>query len=366
MDNSLKSYLQENLRVDESLTLLAIGLIAFAARPMLKQFGEKAGEGVGEFFGGLADFFGLSKKAREEKERKRREKEKEAREKEKEDREWEKTKREWEKEDHEREEKEKQDRLNKESLEENDAEKEQAAMANILNVAEENATKPEDKETIDLIRSSAVDKNGDPIPINKMGERMEELTGKDPQEVLGDRGVKPMDEKESEKYQKAIVDKVGKLSPEERQKIANDGLKKSKELSASIQKHKDETKKLENDLEEAKKSGDEAKIKAAQEALQKHNDNATGVAATVTKITNKDNSTENKPKEDPNKGVDGEPEGTTAKEEDVTDKETGEKVKRKVYTGPRGGRYYYPNKSPHKPENKVYVESLSSHLIKNL
>ena len=353
MDNSLKSYLQESFRVDESLTLLAIGLIAFAAKPMLKEFGGKAGEGVGDFFGGLANFFGIGKKAREEKERKKREKEREAREKEKEDREWEKTKREWEKEDREREEKEEQER----------AQKEQAAMANILNVAEKKVTKPEDKETIDLIRSSSVDKDGNPVPVDKMGDRMKELTGKEPKEVLAAQGVKDLDDKDAEKYQKAVTDEVSKMSPEEREKVANEGLKKSKELSASMQKHKDESDKLQKELDDAKKSGDENKIKEAEKALDEHNRNAKGPAATLAKVVNKinpkkDETTEPKKDEPKEKeGADGEPAGTTAKEEEVVDKETGKKVKRKVYTGPKGGRYYYPDGSPRTPEHKVYVES---------
>jgi hypothetical protein len=34
-------------------------------------------------------------------------------------------------------------------------------------------------------------------------------------------------------------------------------------------------------------------------------------------------------------------------------------MKVKTYTGPRGGKFYYPDGKPKTPENKVYVESLS-------
>ena len=47
------------------------------------------------------------------------------------------------------------------------------------------------------------------------------------------------------------------------------------------------------------------------------------------------------------------------KEEEVTDPETGKKIKVKTYTGPRGGKFYYPDGKPKTPENKVYVECLS-------
>ena len=43
------------------------------------------------------------------------------------------------------------------------------------------------------------------------------------------------------------------------------------------------------------------------------------------------------------------------KEEEITDPETGEKKKVTTYTGPRGGKFYYPDGKPKTPENKVYV-----------
>ena len=43
------------------------------------------------------------------------------------------------------------------------------------------------------------------------------------------------------------------------------------------------------------------------------------------------------------------------KEEEITDPKTGEKIKVTTYTGPRGGKFYYPDGKPKKPENKVYV-----------
>jgi hypothetical protein len=47
------------------------------------------------------------------------------------------------------------------------------------------------------------------------------------------------------------------------------------------------------------------------------------------------------------------------KDEEITDPKTGEKIKVKTYTGPRGGQFYYPDGKPKKPENKVYVECLN-------
>lgn len=58
----------------------------------------------------------------------------------------------------------------------------------------------------------------------------------------------------------------------------------------------------------------------------------------------------------------------TVKDEEITDPKTGEKKKVKTYTGPRGGKFYYPDGAPKKPENKVYLEhlSLSDYLTESL
>jgi hypothetical protein len=63
----------------------------------------------------------------------------------------------------------------------------------------------------------------------------------------------------------------------------------------------------------------------------------------------------------------GEKEGNyIVKQEEVKDPKTGKKIKVKTYTGPRGGKFYYPDGKPKKPENKVYVESLSNYLKRSI
>lgn len=54
------------------------------------------------------------------------------------------------------------------------------------------------------------------------------------------------------------------------------------------------------------------------------------------------------------------------KDEEVTDPKTGEKVKVKTYTGPRGGKFYYPKGAPKKPENKVYVHESETNIKQHL
>lgn len=43
------------------------------------------------------------------------------------------------------------------------------------------------------------------------------------------------------------------------------------------------------------------------------------------------------------------------KDEEITDPKTGERKTVKTYTGPRGGKFYYPDGKSRKPENKVYL-----------
>ena len=43
------------------------------------------------------------------------------------------------------------------------------------------------------------------------------------------------------------------------------------------------------------------------------------------------------------------------KKEEVTDPKTGEKKKVTTYTGPRGGKFYYPDGAPKDAKHKVYV-----------
>ena len=60
--------------------------------------------------------------------------------------------------------------------------------------------------------------------------------------------------------------------------------------------------------------------------------------------------------------------GKTVPARNGVNPKTGEKKKVVTHTGPRGGKFYYPDGKPKKPENKVYVESesLKDYLIKSI
>ena len=86
-----------------------------------------------------------------------------------------------------------------------------------------------------------------------------------------------------------------------------------------------------------------------------------GFAGKIIKNTNTISKTDN-PDPKPNK------DGEIEKKEEVTDKETGKKIKVITHTGPRGGKYYWPDGVSKTPENKVYVDEslLSSYLLRKL
>jgi colicin import membrane protein len=125
----------------------------------------------------------------------------------------------------------------------------------------------------------------------------------------------------------------------EHDKIEKDYKEKSKKLEdeyqAKIDAEKDEAKKKE--LEEEWEKKEKELTAAKNKAMDAIDDND-------------EHDTEN---DETKKGK------YKVKEEEITDPKTGEKKKVKTYTGPRGGKFYYPDGSPHTPEHKVYVESMS-------
>ena len=61
-----------------------------------------------------------------------------------------------------------------------------------------------------------------------------------------------------------------------------------------------------------------------------------------------------KDKEDSNSESEKDEEGNTLSQEEITDKD-GKKKKVTMHTGPRGGRFYYPDGAPKDEKHKVYV-----------
>lgn len=251
---SLKEYLIESQRVDEVLmTMIAIGLISLAAKPMLTSFAEKAGTGVGSFFGGLANLFGFGSNK--------------------------------DKDDSKRDNKSKRDNDSSDDKNKDYNAKEHSLFSNLLQLAKKHTTDAANNKVIELLEGSSVDKDGNPLPLDKMGKRMQELTGSDPKDTLNAMGVKTLEGDELKKAQEDAEKALKKLTPEQREEFAKKQLEQAKQTSKAMQEYKDKTEKLEKELEDAKKSGDKDKIKKAQKALDTHKKNAKGPAAALQAAT---------------------------------------------------------------------------------
>ena len=255
---SLKEYLIESQRVDEVLmTVMAIGLISLAAKPMLTSFAEKAGTGVGSFFGGLANLFGFgSNKDKDDSKDYKKSKSKS-----------------------------KRDSDSSDDKNEDYNAKEHGLFSNLLQLAKKHTTDAANNKVIELLEGSSVDKDGNPLPLDKMGKRMQELTGSDPKDTLKAMGVKTLEGDELKKVQDEAEKALKKLTPEQREEFAKKQLEQAKQTSKAMQEYKDKTEKLEKELEDAKKSGDKDKIKKAQKALDDHKKNAKGPAAALQAAT---------------------------------------------------------------------------------
>ena len=144
------------------------------------------------------------------------------------------------------------------------------------------------------------------------------------------------DDDEKEKLEQEWLEKKNKLDIDKLEdEYKADSAALEKEYYEKIENAKDDKEKeeLENEWVEKEKKLKEAKNKA-QDSIEDDGNHD----------TENDETKQGKYK---------------VKDEEVTDPKTGEKIKVKTYTGPRGGKFYYPDGKPKKPENKVYVECLS-------
>ena len=155
--------------------------------------------------------------------------------------------------------------------------------------------KAENDKLIDIITASCFDENGDPIPVDQREARMKDIVGEDNWEDFKKNLEKKQKSVSEDDFEKAL-EKVSKdLTPEEAQKLVDSQKDRAKSANTKIKSEKDDKSEKDED-------------------------------------------------------------GNVVKDEEVTDPETGKKIKVKTHTGPRGGKFYYPDGKPKTPENKVYVQ----------
>ena len=104
----------------------------------------------------------------------------------------------------------------------------------------------------------------------------------------------------------------------------------------------------------AKKDSQSEKLKKKLEELK--NNPPKTMAESITGVKSKSSKKSNDSAEEVKKDAN----GNILKQEKVTDPETGKKISVTTHTGPRGGKFYYPEGKPKTPKNKVYVRESNS------
>lgn len=179
--------------------------------------------------------------------------------------------------------------------------------------------------------ATGVNNNGSPTKSDKDTDGEDEVKAKSAQ-------AKTEFEKQSQKTKEDFEKQVEAANGKKKEKIENE----YKEQSSKLEKEYQEKIDKEKDPDKKKKLEDEWADEEMKLSAKKNKD--------LDSIDDKgEHDTE---KDETKKGK------YKVKEEEVKDPKTGEKIKVKTYTGPRGGKFYYPDGKPKTPENKVYVESL--------
>lgn len=220
---------------------------------------------------------------------------------------------------------------------------------------------PEEKKVLDKyntdlenLNNDYPNKDTDPEQKAKYEQKLADLNAqkdKDLDTAIGKDAKKEKDDLKTQ-YEKDIEGK----SDEEKTRIKEKYLQDKKAITDKYyEKHyeakaikiiNEETAKLNNErnekLEQAANDEEKAKI-------NKQYDEKIETFAAKTKEEIDDTDEEHTDKDETKEGR------YTVKDEEITDPETGKKKTVKTYTGPRGGKFYYAEGKPRKPEYKIYL-----------
>ena len=201
------------------------------------------------------------------------------------------------------------------------------AFASMMSVMIERAKKdaPDDtKDLLDKMQGCLRDENGKATDPTQLGDKIAKATGKSIDDIKKSSGLDKVTDKDIDDAQKNLNNDLSKLSPEELKKEVQTANENTQKMAQQAQTGEGEPK--EPDPKDPKSDPKDPK---------------------------------SEPKSDP-KDPDA---GATVSDEDVMDKETGKMVKRKVYTGPQGGRYWYADGAPHDDKHKNYIQESLSHWL---
>lgn len=224
--------------------------------------------------------------------------------------------------------------------------------------------KKKNESMIKLLIACSFDKNGNEISledrINKMKDSMSPEQFEAFKKDMADTYEK---NKDNQNFKDALKKAKDNIKPEEYDKMIEDAKKEAKSTLEQLEKEKKEIEEYDNklkELDEQISDGDNEdkenqELKKQLEELKKNPPQTIASLATGISASGESNSSN----DDDTKKDDDDESKYTIKDEEIIDSETGKKKKVKTYTGPRGGKFYYPDGKPKKPENKVYLESAS-------
>jgi hypothetical protein len=268
-------------------------------------------------------------------------------------------------------------------------------------------TRKKNDAMIKLLTACSFDKDGNEIPLDQRLEKMKGTMSPEQFEAFKKEMTATYEKnKDNQEFRDAVAKEAAKITPETYEKSLEAAKKEAIATLDQIAKEKAEIEKwekeladmeasLEGETDDSKKKSIKAKIKDKMKLLAQSLVGAAIGAGSEGSSTEEpsEETTEEPTKEtteepaeetteEPTKETTEEPaEETTEepaeettdgeyaiKDEEVTDPKTGKKKKVKTYTGPRGGKFYYPDGAPKKTENRVYVEhlSLSDYLTESL
>ena len=354
--------------------LFASACLAYACTPILEGFGKAIGETLPKAW----DFF----EARAERRRKKRE-EREQRNQE-------------------------QEQINQER-EENDQSSQNERNIEIFNsllmIARKSNQKEKDVNTkkkndamLKLLVACSFDKDGNEIPLEERIDKMKDTMSPEQFEAFKNDMTKIYEEnKNNQDFKDALVNAKNNIKPNEYDEMLNKAKEEAKTTLKQIEEEKLEIEEYEQKIQDIEDeiNGSDEKDKEIRELKKQVEELKNNPPQTLTTIVSGVNvgepKTDTKKQElqaamdkemkslkatiDKKKGGDSDNDVDTkqgkykVQDEEIENPKTGKKIKIKTYTGPRGGKFYYPKGKPKTPENKVYIQesiSLQDYLLEFL
>jgi len=131
---------------------------------------------------------------------------------------------------------------------------------NVLAMAQKGVDREKDdekkkqaQEMLNVSRACTIDKDGKPLPPEKFGERLKEVTGMSPEEYAKETGFKAPTDDEFNKIQSEMKKELEGKSDEDLKKIADDNVKKAQAAAKNIKESREKVEAAQKQLDDIKK-----------------------------------------------------------------------------------------------------------------